>query len=101
MGAPRVRVSECWSTLRAEDLYSDLLSGLANGVRPGASGAVTYVVGGAGASRCLGGAPERRLEARAGVSGVLAMRVSVCAARRQLKLPPVLPRLGMLPSKQD
>lgn len=45
-GRRRVRVSECWSTLRAEVVYTALLQHDASTVRPGAKGTSTYTLEG-------------------------------------------------------
>ena len=41
-GRRRVRVTECWAVLRAEELYTALLRDDAKAVAPGARGTVTY-----------------------------------------------------------
>ena len=45
-GPRRVRVTECWSILRAEDVYTGLLQDDAARVAPGARGTATYTVEG-------------------------------------------------------
>jgi hypothetical protein len=45
-GRRRTRVTECWSTLRAEDIYSALLEEKGSAVGPGALGTLTYTVEG-------------------------------------------------------
>lgn len=45
-GPRRVRVTECYSSLRAEDLYTALLRDAAARVRPGAAGTATLTVQG-------------------------------------------------------
>ncbi len=41
-GPRRVRVNQCWVTVRAEDLYTALLKDDADSVRPGAKGTATF-----------------------------------------------------------
>ena len=41
-GPRRTRTNECWSTLRAEDVYTGLLKDDASKVRPGAAGTATW-----------------------------------------------------------
>lgn len=45
-GHRRVRVTECWAVLRAEELYTSLLMDDASRMRPGARGATTHTVEG-------------------------------------------------------
>ena len=45
-GRRRVRVTECWSVLRAEEVYTALLQHDASRVRPGARGTTTYTAEG-------------------------------------------------------
>ena len=45
-GPRRTRVTECWSLVRAEDVYTALLQHDASRVRPGAKGTSTYTVEG-------------------------------------------------------
>jgi hypothetical protein len=41
-GPRRTRVAECWTVIRAEDVYTGLLRDNASAVRPGARGTATY-----------------------------------------------------------
>jgi hypothetical protein len=45
-GRRRVRVTECWSVLRAEDLYTALIRDRQGRTQPGARGTSTFTVGG-------------------------------------------------------
>src|SRR5688572_19979249 len=45
-GRRRTRVGECWSILRAEDLYTVLLRDKADAVRPGAAGTAIWKIEG-------------------------------------------------------
>jgi hypothetical protein len=45
-GPRRTRVNECWSLLRAEDIYGALLKEVPVRIRPGAAGTATYTVEG-------------------------------------------------------
>ena len=44
-GRRRLRVSQCWAMLRAEDLYTALLADNAAAVAPGARGAMVFTLG--------------------------------------------------------
>src|SRR5689334_8952678 len=67
-GPRRVKTSECWAVLRAEELYTAMLQENAEGVRPGARGTATYHVEGRAPCRGLASAPECRLATRKGIS---------------------------------